>query len=147
MGAMDEMFSRGWDDLLARDGGPLHFRLILQPLMATLLAIRAGRRSAEQGRRPFFRSMVGEPARRPLLLRELWRDEGKLFLVAVVLDVIYSILVLHWWYPVQTLIVALLLAIVPYLVLRGLLNRIVTRLRPRPPSGINDRGLPPFSSG
>jgi hypothetical protein len=31
---MEEMFSRGWDELMARDSGPLHFRLILQPLVA-----------------------------------------------------------------------------------------------------------------
>ncbi len=48
-------------------------------------------------------------------------------LLAIILDVIYQIIVLHWLYPVQTLIVAMTLAIVPYLVVRGLTNRIATR--------------------
>jgi hypothetical protein len=132
---MDEMFSRGWGDLIARDSGPLHLRLILQPLVAVAFATRGGWRDAAQGRGPFFWRLVGEPSRRRELLRELWRDVGKLFLVAVVLDVVYQLVVLHWFYPVQTLIVAVALAIVPYLMVRGLANRIATRLRPRPPRG------------
>ena len=48
---------------------------------------------------------------------------GKLFLVACVLDVVYQLLVLHWVYPVQTAIVATVLAILPYLLFRGLANR------------------------
>ena len=55
---------------------------------------------------------------------------GKLFLVAVVLDVIYQIIVLHGVYAGQLLIVATTLAIVPYLVVRGLTNRIASRILP-----------------
>ena len=128
---MEEMFSRGWDELIARDSGPLHVRLILQPLVATILAIRSGLRDAREGQPVFFWTVVRDPPKRALLLRQGWKDVGKLFLVAVVLDVIYQIIVLHYFYPVQTLIVATTLAIVPYLVVRGLTNRIVTRIHPR----------------
>jgi hypothetical protein len=68
-----------------------------------------------------------------MLLRELCQDLGKLFLVAVALDVIYQIIALRWFYPVQTLIVVLMVALIPYVVVRGLTNRIVTRVHPRPP--------------
>jgi hypothetical protein len=125
---MEEMFSRGWKELIARDSGLLHIRLILQPLVATLLAIRSGLRDARHGRPVFFWTVVRDPAQRRSLLRQLWTDVGKLFLVAAALDVIYQIIVLHWFYPVQTLIVAIVLAIIPYLVVRGLTNRIVTHL-------------------
>ena len=53
---------------------------------------------------------------------------GKLFLAAVVLDVIYQVVVLRWFYPVQALVVAVVLAVVPYLLVRGLANRIGRRL-------------------
>ena len=73
-------------------------------------------------------------------MRQLWKDVGKLFLVAVVLDVVYQIIVLHWVYPVQTLIVATMLAIVPYLVVRGLANR--SRRPDYPANPVTDKEPP-----
>jgi hypothetical protein len=127
---MEEMFSRGLHELIARDSGPLHVRLVLQPLVATILATRAGWRDAAQGRPVFFWTAVMDSAKRRLLLWEAWKDVSKLFLVALVLDVVYQIIVLRWFYPVQTLIVATMLALVPYLAIRGLTNRVVSRTRP-----------------
>jgi hypothetical protein len=125
---VEEMFSRGWDELIARDSGPLHGRLVLQPLVATILAIRSGLKDALEGRPVFFWTLALKPAQRRSLLRHLWKDVGKLFLVACVLDVVYQLLVLRWVYPVQTVIVATVLAILPYLLFRGLANRLGRRL-------------------
>ncbi len=125
---MEEMLSRGWEELIARDSGPLHVRLILQPLVATILAIRSGLNDAREGRPVFFWTLALKPAQRRSLLRHLWKDVGKLFLVACVLDVVYQLLVLRWVYPVQTAIVATVLAILPYLVFRGLANRLGRRI-------------------
>ena len=38
---MEELFTRFWEDLVGRVGGPMTFRLILQPIMAIIFAIRA----------------------------------------------------------------------------------------------------------
>ncbi len=133
---MEDMISRGWDELVGRVGGPLTFRLIIQPTVAVFLAIRSGLRDAREGRPVFFWTAVLNPARRSDLLRQGWKDIGTLFLVAVVLDVIYQIIVLHGVYAGQLLIVATTLALVPYLVVRGLANRIAARIVPRrPPDG------------
>ncbi len=51
---MEYLFSREWDDLAGRVGGPMTFRLILQPTVATILAVRAGFRDARAGRAAFF---------------------------------------------------------------------------------------------
>jgi hypothetical protein len=131
---MEDLFTRGWEDLLGRDHGPLHIRLIIQPIVAAVLAIRAGWKDAREGRSVFFWTMVLDPAQRRYLWRQGWKDVGKLFLVAIVLDVIYQVIVLRWVYAGQTLIVATTLAIVPYLVVRGLTNRIAARIRPRQPT-------------
>jgi hypothetical protein len=61
-------------------------------------------------------------------LREGWREVAKVFVVAVVIDLIYEIIVFHKIYPGQSLIVAAILALLPYPVIRGLVNRIL-RLR------------------
>jgi hypothetical protein len=60
------------------------------------------------------------------MLRNLWRIAGKVFLVALALDVAYQLIVLHWIYPVETLIVATMLALIPCMVVRAIGNRIVT---------------------
>lgn len=120
---MEEMFTRGWAELIARDSGPLHGRLLLQPLVATFLAVRSGLKDARAGRPVFFWTLALQPQQRRPLLRHLWTDVGKLFLAACLLDVIYQLVVLHWVYPVQTLIVAVVLAILPYLLFRGVANR------------------------
>ena len=126
---MGETITRAWNDLLARDSGPLHFRLFFQPLVATILAIRAGWADAWAGRPIFFWTLVREPAQARTMLRNLWRFVGKVFLSAVALDVAYQLIVLQWIYPVQTLIVATMLALVPCLVVRAIGNRIVTAIR------------------
>ena len=68
------------------------------------------------------------------MLRNLWRIAGKVFVVALVLDAIYQIIVLHWIYPVQALIVATLLALVPCMVVRAVGNRIVAIAHRRQPT-------------
>ena len=40
--AIEEMLQRFWENLLARPSGSLALRFLLQPAMATLLAIRDG---------------------------------------------------------------------------------------------------------
>jgi len=121
---MEEMFSRGWHEIIARDSGPLHVRLLIQPLVASILAIRSGLNDAREGRPVFFWTLALDSAQRRRLLQNLWKDVGKLFLVACALDVLYQLLVLRWVYPVQTVIVATVLAILPYLLFRGLANRL-----------------------
>ena len=52
---------------------------------------------------------------------------GKVFLIALALDVIYQVVVLKALFPLETLIVAFFLAIVPYVAIRGLVTRIARK--------------------
>ena len=126
---MEELLIRTWEELIGRQSGPLFFRLILQPVVAAILAIRSGLDDARSGKSAFFWAVVRQPRDRRLLLQHAWKDIGKLFLVGIVLDVIYQLIVLHTVHPLQALIVAAVLAVIPYLVVRGITNRIVTWLR------------------
>jgi hypothetical protein len=109
------------------------FRLILQPIAASIIAMRSGLKDARQGRPLYFWSIFSDPLHRRELIREGWKDIVKVFIAAVVIDLIYQLTVFRWFYPVQALIVALSLAILPYLLLRGAVNRIAQRrLRERP---------------
>lgn len=121
---MDEMFARVWQDLGDRIGGPLSFRLLLQPAVAAVLAVRAGLQDARAGRPAYFWSILTDSVHRREQLAEGWKAVAKVFLVAVVLDAAYQMVVLRWIYPGETLIVAFLLACVPYLLIRGPVNRM-----------------------
>jgi hypothetical protein len=125
------MFKRAWSDLIGRVDGPFAFRLIIQPIVASILAARAGLKDAREGRPPHFWAIVTDPVRRRALLLETWKQVAKVFIAAVIIDVIYEIVVFRWIYPVQALIVATMLAVVPYLVIRGLVTRLARRHQPR----------------
>jgi len=122
-----EIFGAAGDMLIGRTIGPMKLRLILQPAMAAIFAISAGMKDAREGRLPYLWSIFTNPADRHDMLRHGWKDVRKVFTVAVVLDVVYELVVFHWIFPVQALLVAFVLAIVPYAVIRGLVTRITRR--------------------
>lgn len=123
---MGEALRQAWDDIFGRIDGPMSFRVIIQPVMATILAIRAGWADARGGRPIFFWTLARDPAQTRVMLTNLWRIAGKVFLIALVLDAIYQIIVFHWIYPFQALIVATVLAFVPCMLVRAIGNRIVS---------------------
>ncbi|HKE58243.1 MAG TPA: hypothetical protein VKB46_16135 [Pyrinomonadaceae bacterium] len=126
---MRDLIIRWWINIVGRFGGPMTFRIILQPAMAALLAFRGGLRDAREGRPPYFWTMLTDSANRAELLREGWRAIARVFVLAVVMDIIYQFIVERWIYPFETLAIAILLAVVPYLLIRGPVTRIVRRWR------------------
>jgi hypothetical protein len=97
----------------------------------SIFAIRAGLRDAKAGRPPYVWSVskADDVYDRRALLRDGWKDIGKIFTIAIILDVIYEIVVYKWVYPIQALIIACVLALIPYLIIRGLTTRIASRSR------------------
>jgi hypothetical protein len=126
---MQDTFARVIENLLGRVSGPMHFRVFLQPTMAIIFAVRDGMKDARQGEPPYFWSLFTGSEGRMELVRKGWKSVGKVFILALVLDAAYQIWQLHWFYPGEALLTALLLAIVPYLLLRGPANRIAARIR------------------
>ena len=123
---MEDVLARFWGDMVARVGGPLTFRLILQPLVATVFAIRAGILDARTGRPLYSWAVLTSPAHHLDMLREGWKTVAKVFVLAAIIDVVYQWIVLRWVYPFEALFVAFLLACVPYLLIRGPANRIAS---------------------
>lgn len=113
--------------VMGRSAGPLTLRLILQPSVATLLALRAGIADARAGNPPWLWTMLTDPERRRALWRDAWKNVRKLFFMALVLDSVYQLIQFKWIYVGQALIVACVLALVPYALMRGLVTRIASR--------------------
>lgn len=124
---MDNFIHQAWEMLIGRTTGPLTMRLILQPSVSAFLAIRAGLKDAKLGRPPYLWTIFEDPAAREELLREGWKDIRKIFLMALALDAVYQIIVFRWIYPLQAILVAFILAVTPYVLLRGLTTRLRTR--------------------
>lgn len=124
---MEEIWMRIVENLSDRVSGPMKFRLLLQPAMAAFFAVRSGLLDARMGKPPYFWSLVTDPAHRADMLKDGWKSVGKVFLIALALDVIYQIIVLKFVYPGEAIFVAFVLAILPYLILRGLVTRIARK--------------------
>ena len=124
MDTIADALKRAIDELLGRASGPMHLRLIMQPLMATFFAIRAGLRDARAGEPPFLWAYIKNPDARGRLVKSAWKDIGKVFVIAILLDTVYQIIALHQFRVVQTLLVAFVLAVLPYVLVRGPVSRI-----------------------
>jgi hypothetical protein len=122
---MGSLLSTYWTDLISRFDGPLHFRLIVQPLMAIFFAVRDGRRDAREGRGAYIWKFVHKPEHRRQLLASGVKSISKVFVMAFALDVAYQFLEWGGLKPLQALLTATVLAVIPYVVLRGPVNRIM----------------------
>jgi len=103
------------------------FRVIIQPAVAVLFAIRAGLHDAREGQPPFLWTVFSNPGRRHELLRQARIDVGNVFIVALVLDSIYQVMVDSGIYAFELLLTATILALVPYVIVRGLVTRLARR--------------------
>jgi len=143
---MQNQLTTAWEMLMGRVQGPLTLRLIIQPAMASFFAIRSGLKDAREGRPPYVWKIFKKPTHRPQLLQHGWKEVRVVFLMAFLLDSVYQFIVFRWIYLGQALIVSVALAIVPYVLLRGPVNRLMRRFRTKPPnSELPSAGLPSAS--
>jgi hypothetical protein len=126
---LQDVLFRLWADLLARPGGPFAFRLVLQPLMAVIFAVRDGIADARTGRSPYVWTLLRDSSHRRESLREGVKATLKVVLLGVAIDAIYQFKVHGTVYPGEALGIALLLGFVPYLLIRGPIDRNVRRRR------------------
>lgn len=128
---MDEL-SRLWQELFNRPTGPMAFRFYLQPFMAVVYAIMGGLKDAREHQPPYFWDLFTQPSHRAELVRDGWKSIRNVFLLALGMDVVYQIIVLKGLRPVEGLIVAIVLALVPYVLVRGVVNRVARMFNREP---------------
>lgn len=127
---MDHYFSRVAENLVARVTGPMKFRLVLQPCTAIFLAVRDGLKDGRQGKPPYFWGCLTDRGERKAMVEEGWKSVGKVFIFAVLIDIVYQLIEHRWTiYLGEAVYVAIILAILPYLFIRGPVNRIIRRER------------------
>ena len=93
---MDPIIARISHNLVERVTGPMHFRLLLQPGMATFFAIRDGLKDARECKAPYFWGLFTDKGEREAMVKNGWKSVGKVFILAIVLDVVYQLIEHRW---------------------------------------------------
>jgi len=119
-----EVWQRMWGDLLDRPGGPMTFRFFLQPIMAIIAAVIDGLKDARTGRSPYFWTVLTNPDKRAKRLNEGLVSTARIILLGLIMDTIYQITVLKTFYPAEAANITIILAFIPYLLIRGPVARI-----------------------
>ena len=120
--------------MLGRASGPLHVRLVVMPTVAAILAIRDGLKAAREGKPAFLWAIVAGRAERRQVLRSAWKGIRRVFVMALVLDTAYQLFALRTVHVAQALIVGVVLAILPYVLIRGPVARLARFVRSRQPA-------------
>ena len=110
-------------DIPKRLVGPGRFRLILQPLIATILGIRNGLADARAGRPPYLWGVLFHRHLRSELVKSAFATVANLLLMGILVDSVVQWLILGVSYPGAALVVGPVLVMGPYAVARALSNR------------------------
>jgi hypothetical protein len=79
-------FGEFLDHVGMRLTGPMSFRFILQPLVATLLGIRDGLNDARAGRPPYLWDLIVRPEGRRRQIEQAVESLAKPIIVAIIVD-------------------------------------------------------------
>jgi hypothetical protein len=134
-GFSGDVHERIWRDILDRPGGPETFRFVLQPVMAAVAALHDGARDARAERSPYLWSLLTDPTVRASRLQEGLISTARIILLGIGMDAVYQATVFKTFYPGEMVIIAILLAFIPYLLLRGPFARVARWWSARKSSG------------
>jgi len=118
--------------LVVRLTGPMHFRFILQPLMAILLGIRDGVHDAKVGTPPFIWDLLSNPKGRKRQFQRALRSLAFPIIVAAILDGVVQYLLFREVRLLGAVLFGVTIMGLPYAFARALTNRIVSS-RTHPP--------------
>jgi hypothetical protein len=123
-GISAEVNQRFWADLFDRLHGPMTIRFYLQPALAFVAASKDGIKDARFGHRAFFWTALWDSTVQRGRLREGLIATSQMGLIGFAMDTIYQFRVLDRFYPVEAVMMVLLLAVLPYFLFRWLVEHL-----------------------
>jgi hypothetical protein len=102
--------------------------------MASIAALRDSINDARLGRSPYLSAIIRGIEGRGSRLWEGVVATAKILILGIVMDIVYQFTVLGTFYPAESALIAILLAFVPYALLRGPFKRVASRWITRPAS-------------
>jgi hypothetical protein len=119
-----------WQGIFDVTSGRGQLRLILQPLVATIVGLRLGITDAKLGKDPFLMRLAFTGTNRGELVTDALRTLVFPFSVAIVLDCVLQYLMFNHVRPLAALIVGTVLIWIPFSISRSFTNRIYRRRHP-----------------
>ena len=117
-------FSEGLEGRLT---GPGRFRFVLQPMMSIALGIRDGIADAKQGKPPYAIRVLFEHEHRLELLESGIKQVAVPMTVGIVLDAVLQWVIFQAAYLIPAILAGTILVAFPYVIARGLTNRVARR--------------------
>lgn len=114
------------NEVIARFTGPLGFRFIIQPLIAILLGLKDGIKDAKSGVPPYVVHFLIYPEKRWMLLRNASISVLKPITFGIITDAVAQYLIFNTVHPMQAIFVGVMIIAIPYVLSRGLINRVVS---------------------
>jgi hypothetical protein len=90
--------------------------------MAAIAALHDGIDDVRRGHKAFFWTALWDRTQPTGRLREGLNSTARIVLLGLSMDVIYQHKVLHTFYPIEAVLMAILLAVVPYFVFRWIIE-------------------------
>jgi hypothetical protein len=119
-----DVHERFWADVFGRLHGPMTIRFYLQPTLAFVAALKDGVKDARLGHKAFFWTALWDPTQPGGRLREGLMSTSQMALIGLAMDVIYQVRVFDRFYPVEAVMMVLLLAVLPYFFLRWMVEHV-----------------------
>src|SRR5262245_39009856 len=113
---------RFWSDIAGRVGGPMTLRFFLQPTLGFIAALKDGIKDARV-----------DPLQPGGHLHEGLIATSQMMLIGFAMDTIYQLKQFDHFYPVEAVLMVLLLAVIPYFVFRWVIEHIARWWFSRPP--------------
>jgi hypothetical protein len=92
--------------------------------MATIAALHDGIADARAGRRPYLHTILNDAEARSGRLAEGLFSIARIILLGFAMDAVYQWRVLGTFYPAEAVAITRILAVIPYVILRGPIDRI-----------------------
>jgi hypothetical protein len=115
-------------NLFGRITGLLVLRLLLQLITAVVFAIRDGVKDAREGRPGYVWTILTNASLRRGLLMDGWIPIYRVVAVGVVTDAVFQFVAYNGIHPIGLIPVVLSLTLLPYLGLRGPVDRMARRV-------------------
>src|SRR5438309_11325225 len=117
MTTIADMVARGWENFVARPRGPLNLRFIIQPTLASIIALRAGLKDANAGRPAYLWAVFTNSDYRKSFLHGGLKDLRIPIVVGTALDVVYKIFIHLWIYPLELIFIMTLMIIFTFILI------------------------------
>jgi hypothetical protein len=131
-GVTMENVQRIWRNAIGRPSATLSSRFILQPIVAAIPAANDGLKDARRGRSPFLRAVLKEPSERTQRLNEGLHATATILVLGIAVDIVFQFLEFDNFYPIESVLIALLLAFIPYCIVRSLVVRVWSKAASAP---------------